>query len=132
MSKKTDEEKDQRKLEVRQIIENELIPIWRGQQQRMEYAITWIVTKTGYSSEIFRSEVIPWLKEWNRQTDMADRSGKREFYAPLPNLYTFVSEKRWKDKLPFDSFAELTSDDKIQTSCSCGKKAIIKIGPEWF
>lgn len=99
------------------------LPVWNGQVDDWSAGLDYIADKTGWTAETIKTDVLPWVLEWNRQKDAADRAGK--FMAELPNIGVFFRKQKWKNPLPY-SFQELKirEEGNGETElCSCGQPA---------
>jgi len=101
---RTQEEKERLKLWMRE----RFLPVWNGQVDDWESGIQWLAEKTSWTPETIERDILPWVYEWNRQKDLADK--KRKFMAELPNVGVFFRKQKWKNPLPY-SFSELKQDE---------------------
>ena len=118
---KSSEEKAALKLWMRE----KFLPVWRGQVDDWESGVNYIADKTGWTPETIQTDILPWVYEWNRQKDKADRA--RKFMAELPNIGVFFRKNKWRNPLPY-STQELnesidSKQNKDQELCVCGSPA---------
>ena len=120
-----------RSAEEKQLLKNWMqsafLPVWRGQVDDWESGLNYIADKTGWTAESIQTDILPWIYEWNRQKDAAEKAGK--FMAELPNVGVFFRKQKWKNPLPY-SFQELREQVKGEPAtqlCACGNPAFNRV-----
>lgn len=77
---------------VEKCLQEELLPIWRGQVSDWSAGVVWLRDKSGWTPETIRSTILLYLREWNRQKDIGSqrqihgRAAESQAFFPTSNL----------------------------------------------